>query len=70
MSKLGSVADYYVTADDPCSYVVTFPPLLLFFITLGLELRDTQVYEPSIRVLLGTATHFSEVGVLNCSQCR
>ncbi|KAJ1488671.1 hypothetical protein T484DRAFT_1938695 [Baffinella frigidus] len=25
MSRLGSVADYYVTADSPCSYVVTFP---------------------------------------------
>jgi hypothetical protein len=26
-----------------------------FFITLGLELSDTTVYEPEIRALLGTA---------------
>jgi hypothetical protein len=27
----------------------------------SLELRDTQVYEPQIRALLGTALHFCEV---------
>ena len=27
----------------------------------SLELSDTQVYEPSIRALLGTASHFCEV---------
>jgi len=27
---------------------------LFFFITFGLELSDTQVYEPYIRALLGT----------------
>jgi hypothetical protein len=32
--------------------------LLLFFLTLGLELSDTKVYEPSIRALLGTASHY------------
>ena len=32
--------------------------LFLFFITLGLELSDTKVYEPSIRALFGTASHF------------
>jgi len=30
----------------------------------GLELSDTQVYEPQIRALLGTAPHFCEVVVL------
>jgi len=30
--------------------------LLFFFITLGLELSDTKVYEPQIRALLGTAS--------------
>jgi hypothetical protein len=25
MGRLGSVADYYVTAESPCSFVVTFP---------------------------------------------
>ena len=29
-----------------------------FFITLGLELSDTKVYEPYIRALLGTASHY------------
>jgi len=29
-----------------------------FFITLGLELSDTKVYEPQIRALPGTASHF------------
>jgi len=29
-----------------------------FFITLGLELSDTKVYEPEIRALLGTASHY------------
>ena len=27
----------------------------------SLELRDTKVYEPQIRALLGTASHFCEV---------
>jgi len=30
----------------------------------SLELSDTKVYEPSIRALLGTASHFCEVVVL------
>jgi len=30
----------------------------------SLELSDTKVYEPYIRALLGTATHFCEVVVL------
>ena len=30
-----------------------------------LELSDTQVYEPEIRALPGTASHFCEVVVLN-----
>ena len=37
--------------------------LLLFFITLGLELSDTKVYEPLIRALLGTY-HISQEGSL------
>jgi len=35
-----------------------------FFITLGLELSDKKVYEPEIRALLGTASHFCEAVVL------
>ena len=35
-----------------------------FFITLGLELSDTKVHEPSIRALLGTASHYCEALVL------
>ena len=35
-----------------------------FFITLGLELSDTKVYEPEIRALLGTASHSCEAVVL------
>jgi hypothetical protein len=31
---------------------------------LNLELSDTKVYEPSIRTLLGTASHFCELVVL------
>ena len=38
--------------------------LLFFFITLGLELSDTEVYEPSIWARLETAAHFCEVVVL------
>jgi hypothetical protein len=34
--------------------------VLFFFITLGLELSDIKVYEPEIRALLGTASHFCE----------
>ena len=34
--------------------------LFFFFITLGLELGDTKVYDPSIRALLGTASHYCE----------
>ena len=30
--------------------------LLFFFITLGLEMSDTKVYEPEIQALLGTAS--------------
>ena len=38
------------------------PPLLFFFfITLGLEMSDTQVYEPYIRDLHGTTSQYSEV---------
>ena len=33
----------------------------------SLELSDTKVYEPYIRALLGTASHFSEVGDRNLS---
>jgi len=42
------------------------PSLLLS----SLELSDTQDYEPLIRALLGTASHFWEVGVLKRSLCR
>ena len=35
--------------------------LLLYFQLSGLELSDTQVYEPEIRALLGTGSHFCEV---------
>ena len=30
----------------------------------SLELSDTKVYAPEIRALLGTASHFCEIGVL------
>jgi len=31
-----------------------------FFITLGLEMSDTKVYEPQIRDLLGTPSQYRE----------
>ena len=34
------------------------------FITLGLELSDTNVHKPYIRALLGTASHYCEAVVL------
>ena len=38
---------------------------LIFFLLLSnLELNDTKVYEPEIRTLLGTASHFCAVVVL------
>ena len=41
------------------------PPLSrLLFITLKPRVRDTKVYAPQIRALLGTASHFCEVVVL------
>ena len=43
--------------------MVTSSSLLL----ASLELSDTQVYEPSIRALLGTVSHFCEVVVVKCS---
>ena len=40
--------------------------LPFFFITLSrLELRDAKVYEPYMRALLGTASHFCKVLILN-----
>ena len=48
----------------------SFEVLLFFFSSLllsSLESSDTKVYEPSIRALLGTASHFFEVGVLKLS---
>ena len=38
--------------------------LLLSLLLSSLELRDTKVYEPQIRALLGTASHFCQVVVL------
>jgi hypothetical protein len=35
-----------------------------FFITLGMELSDTKVYEPYIRALLSTASQYCEAVVL------
>jgi len=40
------------------------PVLFFFFISLGLELSDTKVYEPYIQALLGTASHYCEAVVL------
>ena len=34
------------------------------FITLSLELSDAKLYEPYIRALLGTASHYCEAVVL------
>ena len=40
-----------------------------FFITLGLELSDTKVYEPQLRDLLGTASHYcGYLDVIECAQ--
>ena len=39
-------------------------PTFFFFITLGLEVSDTNVYEPQIQALLGTASHYCEAVVL------
>ena len=36
----------------------------------SLELSDTHVYEPQIRALLGTASHFCEVVVLSRCACE
>ena len=44
-------------APDPSGTLCFF---FFFFITLGLELSDTNVYEPEIRALLGTASHYCE----------
>ena len=38
--------------------------LLSSLLLSSLELSDTQVYEPFIQALLGTASHFCEVVVL------
>ena len=35
-----------------------------FVFILGLQLSDTKVYEPEIRALLGTASHYCEAAVL------
>ena len=35
-----------------------------FFMNLGLELSDTEVFEPQIRALLGIAAHYCEAVVL------
>ena len=44
-------------------------PLLSSFLLLSsLELSDTKVYEPYIRALLGTASHFCEVVVLKFNE--
>jgi len=46
------------------------PDLLrLFFITLGLELSDTKVYEPEIRALLGTASHYCRAVCSRIGNC-
>ena len=45
----------------PESYITKFSPCLLLS---SLELGDTQVHEPEIWALLGTASHFCEVVVL------
>ena len=42
---------------------VLFRVVFFFFITLGLEMSDTKVYEPEIRALLGTASHLCEAVV-------
>ena len=39
-------------------------PFFLFLITLGLEMSDTNVYEPCIRALLGAASHYCEAVVV------
>ena len=44
--------------------ITRFFRLFSFFMTLGLELGDTKVYEPCTRALLGTASRYCEVVVL------
>ena len=43
---------------------VVFGEVSSFLLLSSLELSDTKVYEPQIRALLGTATHFCEAVVL------
>ena len=59
--------DLSMSAETSIQYVmapeVTSAQVFFFFITLGLQLSDTKVYEPEIRALLGTASHFCEAVV-------
>jgi len=45
--------DLYARNPEPSSLLLS-----------SLELNDTKVYEPSVRALLGTASHFCAGGVL------
>ena len=50
---------------SPAPWANLSGPSFFFFITLGLELSATKVYEPEIRALLETASHYSS-GPLSC----
>ena len=47
-----------------------YEPIFLSLLLPSLELSDTQVCEPQIRTLLGTASHFCEVVVNQLSTGR
>jgi len=42
-----------------------FSALFSSWLLSSLELNDANVHEPQVKALLGTASHFSEVFVLN-----
>jgi hypothetical protein len=50
-----------------CEISVTFSSSVSSFSLSSLELSNTKVYAPYIRALLGTASYFCRVVVLNCT---
>ena len=66
MTNLSGI-DFCNTPTKGPAWVATSTGQLLsssfFFITLGLEMSGTKVYEPYIRALVGTASHLCEAVV-------
>ena len=57
--------DYVVPPRPTARLLLVYRGTFFFlFITLGLELSDAKVYEPYIRALLGTASHYCGAVVL------